>query len=170
MFNLRDQVYMPVMSKLFRFDDSWRSVPRLSKPLNEPPLSWPQAHSIALLAMQRFAQTHHLILGFEKQLRLDRQRGVYAYMVHSSADVSVDRANTAILIDAQNGEIKGWWLPTRGAPGNTLSNWLGALHMAHVLGLPYRIFVCLTGIALCLVSMTGVLIWWRKQFGRKRFP
>jgi uncharacterized iron-regulated membrane protein len=167
MFNLREQVYMPVMSTFLKFDTSWRNVPRLPQPLTSPFISWPDSHTMARKAMQHFAREHQLQLGVEKQLRLGRQRGVYAYMVHSSADLNDTRSNTAILVDAQTGEIKGWWLPTQGEAGNTVSNWLGALHMGHVFGFPYRVFVCLTGMSLCLISMTGVLIWLKKQSGRQ---
>jgi uncharacterized iron-regulated membrane protein len=167
MFNLRDQVYLPVMSKFFSFDLSWRSVPRLDAPLSELPMSWPQAQQMSRQAMQDFAKKHHLRIDFEERLRLDRQRGIYMYSVHSSADLRQEVGNTAILIDAFTGEIKGQWLPTQGKTGNTVSNWLGALHMGQVFGLPYRIFVCFTGIALCLISVTGVLIWWRKRYATK---
>jgi uncharacterized iron-regulated membrane protein len=166
MFNLRDQVYLPLMSKVLPFDLSWRSVPKLEQPLSRLPMPWPEAHAMARRAMQDFASTYHLHIDFEDRLRLDRQRGVYMYSVHSSADLREDRGNTAILIDAQTGGIKGWWLPTRGKAGNTFSNWLGALHMGQVFGLPYRIFVCFTGIVLVMISITGVLIWSRKRAGK----
>ncbi|WP_124552898.1 PepSY-associated TM helix domain-containing protein [Methylophilus methylotrophus] len=167
MFNLRDQVYLPIMSKVMPFDLSWRSVSKLEQPLDRLPMPWPEAHHMARQAMQDFAQVHHLKIDFEDRLRLDRVRGVYMYSVHSSADLREDRGNTAILIDAQTGELKGWWLPTQGEAGNTFSNWLGALHMGQVFGLPYRIFVCLTGLALVAISVTGVLIWSRKRAGKK---
>jgi uncharacterized iron-regulated membrane protein len=167
MFNLRDQVYLPIMSKVMPFDLSWRSVSKLEQPLDRLPMPWPQAHHMARQAMQGFAQARGLKIDFEDRLRLDRVRGVYMYSVHSSADLREDRGNTAILIDAQTGDLKGWWLPTQGEAGNTFSNWLGALHMGQVFGLPYRIFVCLTGLALVAISVTGVLIWSRKRAGKK---
>jgi len=163
MFNLRDQVYLPIMSKILPFDLSWRGVPKLDQPLDRLPMPWPEAHAMARQAMQGFARAHQLQINYEDKLRLDRQRGLYMYAVHSSADLREDRGNTAILIDAYTGEVKGWWLPTRGEAGNTFSNWLGALHMGQVFGLPYRIFVSFTGIVLVMISITGVLIWSRKQ-------
>jgi len=163
MFNLRDQVYLPIMSKILPFDLSWRSVPKLDQPLENLPMPWPQAHRMARRAMQDFAHTYQLHIDGEDKLRLDRQRGLYMYSVHSSADLREDRGNTAILTDAHTGEIKGKWLPTRGEAGNTFSNWLGALHMGQVFGLPYRIFVSFTGIVLAVISITGVLIWSKKQ-------
>lgn len=168
MFNLRDQVYLPLMSKVLPFDLSWRSVPKLDQPLDRLPMPWPDAHHMARQAMQGFAQDHGLKINFEDRLRLDRVRGVYMYSVHSSADLREDRGNTAILIDAHTGDLKGWWLPTKGETGNTVSNWLGALHMGQVFGLPYRIFVCLTGLALVAISVTGVLIWSRKRAGKTK--
>ena len=167
MFNLREQVYVPVMTKLMPFDLSWRSIPKLPQPLTSLPMPWPQAHSVAQQAMQGFAQSYHLKLDYEDRLRLDRERGVYQYFVHSSADLRQDRGNTAIAIDAYTGEIKGHWLPTQDQAGNTFSNWIGALHMAQVFGLPYRIFVCVTGLSLVMITVTGVLIWSRKRQSSK---
>lgn len=167
MFNLREQVYLPVMTKLMPFDLSWRNIPKLPQPLTSLPMSWPQAHQMAQQAMQGFAQSHHLQVDYEDRLRLDRERGVYQYFVHSSADLREDRGNTAIAIDAYTGEIKGHWLPTQDQTGNTFSNWIGALHMAQVFGLPYRVFVCVTGLLLVLVTVTGVLIWSRKRQSSK---
>jgi hypothetical protein len=43
---------------------------------------------------------------------------------------------------------------------------MGALHMAHVFGLPYRIFVALLGVAVSILSVTGVVIWWKKRQAR----
>lgn len=34
---------------------------------------------------------------------------------------------------------------------------------AEVFGLPYRIFVCGLGIAIAMLSVTGVYIWWKKR-------
>lgn len=167
MFNLREQVYLPIMTKLMPFDLSWRSIPKLQQPLTSLPMSWPQAHQLAQQAMQGFAQSHHLQVDYEDRLRLDRERGVYQYFVHSSADLRQDRGNTAIAIDAYTGEIKGHWLPTQDQAGNTFSNWIGALHMAQVFGLPYRIFVCVTGLSLVMITVTGVLIWSRKRQSSK---
>lgn len=166
MFNLRDQVYLPVMKTMFTFDLSWRSISPLATPLTHEPMTWPEAHAMARQAMQRFSAERGLTVDFEDRLRLDRQRGLYAYFVHSNADLRRDQGNTAILIDASTGDIKGWWLPTGDKAGNTVSNWLGALHMGQVFGLPYRVFVCFCGLALVLVSVTGVLIWWKKRRGK----
>ncbi|KCV31893.1 PepSY domain protein [Bordetella bronchiseptica SBL-F6116] len=167
MFNLRDQVYHPVMSQFLPFDTSWRTAPPLERPLQHPALDWRQAHAAARAAMAQLAREHGLAIDGEESLALDRRRGLYAYMVHSNADLRSQVGNTAILIDATHGQRRGSYLPTRGAAGNTFSNWLGALHMAHVFGLPYRIFASLLGLVVVALSVTGVMIWLNKRKGRR---
>ena len=51
--------------------------------------------------------------------------------------------------------------------GNTVSNWLRALHFANVHGwLAYRILVCILGLVITLLSVTGIYIWWKKHRAR----
>ena len=38
--------------------------------------------------------------------------------------------------------------------------------MADVFGLPYRIFVCVLGLVITMLSVTGVYIWWKKRCAR----
>lgn len=166
MFNLRAQVYQPVMSVIMPFDTSWRGAPVLPAPMSTPALDGPAALQAARRAMDALARERGFTVDGEEMLMLDRRRGVYAYLAHSDADLRRHVGNTAILIDANTGKRVGTYLPTRGAWGDTFSNWLGALHMAHVFGLPYRIFACLLGLIVVMLSVTGVLIWRRKQRGR----
>lgn len=121
-------------------------------------------------AMQELARETGLRVNAEERLQLDRRRGVYAYLVHSTLDLRPTVGNTAILIDADTGQALGRWLPTGGPAGNTVSNWLGALHMAHVFGRPYQVFVALTGMLTALLTVTGVLIWLRKRRARHARP
>lgn len=166
MFNLREPVFRPVMGVVLPFDDSWRSVPMRPKPVLSPALDWKAAHRAAQVAMRDMSEAIGFSMNGEERLALDRRRGVYAYMVHSSVDLRRDTGNTALLIDADTGEPRGRWLPTGGEAGNTVSNWMGALHMAHVFGWPYRIFVALLGVAVTALSVTGVIIWWKKRSAR----
>jgi len=39
--------------------------------------------------------------------------------------------------------------------------------MARVFGRPYQVFVCLLGLVVAMLSVTGVYIWWKKRRGRK---
>ncbi len=57
--------------------------------------------------------------------------------------------------------------PTGERSGNTVSNWLRSLHMIRdpVENLAYRISSAL-GLAIAMLSATGVYIWWRKRRAR----
>lgn len=37
------------------------------------------------------------------------------------------------------------------------------LHMGNVFGLPYRLFVCLMGLIIVLLSVTGIIVWIKKR-------
>ncbi len=167
MFNLRDPVYRPVMALAFNFDDSWTAVPALPKPLEHPVLDWRQGHAAARVAMQEMATQHGFTIDAEERLLLNRHKGVYLYMVHSSLDLREHVGNTAVLVDANTGERRGHWLPTGGEAGNTVSNWLGALHMGHVGGLAWRTAVAVVGVLVTALALTGVVIWAIKARARR---
>lgn len=166
MFNLREPVYRPVMASFFHFDDSWESVPARAAPLENPRLGWREAHEAARKVMAGMALRHGFAVRGEECLLLNRRRGVYIYMVHSTLDLRPVTGNTAVMIDADTGEWRGQWLPTGGEAGNTVSNWLGALHMGHVGGLAWRLFVAASGLMVAVLSVTGIVIWARKRRAR----
>lgn len=41
------------------------------------------------------------------------------------------------------------------------------LHSGRILGLPGRILISFMGLVVAMLSVTGVLIWWRKRASRK---
>jgi uncharacterized iron-regulated membrane protein len=45
--------------------------------------------------------------------------------------------------------------------------WLICLHITDVFGMPYQIFVCVLGLVIALLSVTGVYIWWKKSRAQK---
>jgi uncharacterized iron-regulated membrane protein len=55
-----------------------------------------------------------------------------------------------------------------GRAGNTVTNWLRALHMITdpMDHLVYRIFVVVVGLVIAMLSATGVYLWWKKRRAR----
>ena len=70
--------------------------------------------------------------------------------------------------DAVTGAFEDTNIPQLQRSGNVVTDWLDALHMASVFGLPYRIFVCVLGLLITMLSVTGVYIWWKKRKARLR--
>ena len=92
--------------------------------------------------------------------------GAYVYGFTSSADISAAGGETAVAFDSDSGAVNYVALPAGQNGANTFSNWLSALHMATVFGLPWRIAVSIIGALVTMLSITGVIIWMKKRSGR----
>jgi uncharacterized iron-regulated membrane protein len=44
---------------------------------------------------------------------------------------------------------------------------LSGLHTAAIWGLPYQVVVCVMGLVITMLSLTGVYIWWKKRNAKK---
>ncbi|HMK89464.1 MAG TPA: PepSY-associated TM helix domain-containing protein, partial [Methylocystis sp.] len=103
----------------------------------------------------------------ERPIEFYRMGDVYTYLVKSSRDIRDKLGLTTLTFDAVTGELISLDFPTGQHSGNTVTNWLRALHMADVFGLPYRIFVCALGLVITMLSITGAYIWWKKRKARR---
>jgi uncharacterized iron-regulated membrane protein len=166
-FNLRD-VYYPVMGSLFTKQSFGEDIPRLSKPLTSPALDANAALDTGRSLMQQLSQANQFAIHHEAKLYYDAGKGTYTYIVNSSRDVSEKSANTAVMFNANSGERLAIYLPTGAAAGDTITQWLLALHTAKVWGLPMQIFVSVMGVGVLGLSVTGVLIWLKKRNSRKQ--
>lgn len=165
--NLWESVYTPVTRALFDFHDPWSEVPKRDSPFEQPSIGWRQAQTLgdALLSKAGAEQGFHVERPIS--LRIDRDRGVYIYQVRSSRDIQDRNGETRVFFDANTGELRSLSLPRGQYTGNTVTSWLFALHKANVWGLPYRIFVCVLGLAIVMLSVTGVLIWLKKRRSKR---
>ncbi len=108
-----------------------------------------QNRDLTIHALERFAYTPH-----KNALKL---------MARTSSDVNERFGETWVYVDATDGALLGHYLPTGEAAGNTVTTWLTSLHIAAVGGVGYRVIATVLGLAVILLSITGVLIWWRKR-------
>ncbi|WP_308921201.1 PepSY-associated TM helix domain-containing protein [Janthinobacterium sp. J1-1] len=161
-FNL-PQVYEPAMKAVLAHQRGLETIPKLARPKLAPVLAWEQALPAARGLMAQQAQARGFTVLAEKSLLYDPQRGIYRYDVRSSHDIRHKGGHTRLVMDAQTGAFKGLWLPTGAAAGDTLSTWLATLHMAAMWGWPLQLLVCLMGLAVTVLSVTGVHVWLRKR-------
>lgn len=68
-----------------------------------------------------------------------------------------------LYFDDQDGRVLAATVPGDGTAGDVFMQWLFPLHSGLIAGLFGRILVCLLGIAVAVLSVTGVVIWQRKQ-------
>jgi uncharacterized iron-regulated membrane protein len=159
--------YRGAMGLVFEFEPSiWK---REEPPRAEgrEPLSWEAAERIGRDLMAQRAASETFEIHRRVDFSLDRETGLYAYGVHSSRDVGEKYGGTTVAFDAYTGALHGFHAPTGGKSGDTATEWLLALHMANVFGLPYRLLVFVAGIAIALLSVTGLVIWWKKRRARR---
>lgn len=164
MLNLRAEVYTPVMSTFLEFKKQPERPPRTP---DRPLLDWSQAYGIAVAAMDEVARQHGFTVNFPSHLFYNRRFDAFIYFANTSRDVTQERGQTGVIIDARSGALLTTRIPTGEFSGDTVSRWLQSLHMAKVFGLPYRIFVAVIGIALAVSAYTGLYVWWTKRRARQ---
>jgi uncharacterized iron-regulated membrane protein len=165
--NLWDTVYTWTTRAVFEYQASWTELPRLDNVAQEPRLNWRQAQAAGRYWMDRQAELHDFEVYQPLALWLDRERNVYQYTVRSSRDIQDRRGTTRVFFNADTGAFKLLLLPSGQYTGNTITSWLYALHMGNVFGLPYRIFVCIIGLIIVMLSVTGIIIWSKKRYAQK---
>lgn len=161
--NLADTVYQKVMQTVSDFHEPWSDLPTLERPLENPALSLKEAYR---LGRQRFAQAaieQDFEINAPAAVWYNAGKGFYGLSVRSDKDFQDKNGQTRLILDADTGEQKMLLLPSGQYNGTTITSWLSALHMANVFGMPYRIFVCILGISIVTLSVTGVVIWLKKR-------
>lgn len=169
MMNIRS-VYEPVMRTLFDYRSPLDS---LERPLAElrlkPRLGWHDAQVVGQHLMVQESKRLGFAVGTPLSLMHFPESGSYLYEVRGSDDL-FERApkggGTSVVFDSDTGELRELSRPTGERLGNTIESWLYALHMARVFGRPYQVLVCLTGLLVAMLSVTGVYIWLRKRAAR----
>lgn len=158
--------YQAVMQRLVPIEDV-EHLPELPAPLVPPPIGWHEALALGRRYMAEQALQH----GFEVQrpwaMIYRRGSGTWHYRVLSSRDVA-RYGQTSVAIDATTGELRGVAIPTGHRSGDTFTTWIKALHMAMVFGMPMRVFVSACGVLVVALTVTGVLVWWRKRRTRRQ--
>lgn len=158
------EVYHPVM-RVLAGEETEFILPQRNQPLNEPKLNFSEAYRRARLAMDEVSAAKGVEVQRERQFRYRAPGGYYEYRVFSSRDVSTRYANTSVWIHGNTGELLGSYFPTGETANATITTWLYQLHFGMVQGwgMPYRIFVGVMGVTVAFLTLSGVVIWWRKR-------
>jgi uncharacterized iron-regulated membrane protein len=165
--NLWDTVYTWTTRAVLDFRPIWIELVDQPQALENPRIDFQTALPIGEKLMAEQAARHGFSVERPACLTYLPGRGVYRYCVRSDHDVRDRASRTEVYFDAETGVLRLLALPTGQYGGNTVTSWLAALHMADVFGLPYKIFVCLLGLVVAMLSATGVYIWWKKRQARR---
>ncbi len=96
--------------------------------------------------------------------------GIYALrFFHAGDDHGTAGIGPAVLYyDGADGRYLGDKLPWHGTGGDLFLQIQFPLHSGRIAGLPGRILISAAGIGVAMLSITGVVIWWRKRGARRR--
>ena len=170
-FNLAE-VYLPITRALFGLSEraGLDQFQTLSTPLANPKLDWRAARQTGRLLLEEEARRNGFAIEREESLILDRGHGLYVMVARSSLRIG-KAGETVVAFDANSGQMSLAVWP--GCPleraGDVISYWLAKLHMAAVFGRPMQVLVCIMGVVITALSVTGVIIWLKKRSARRRF-
>ena len=161
-------VYDWVTQRLFDYqspdEEYMMPSPRAGGP---PHLDWRAAHAAGERLLQEQASLRGFSVEREVGIYYSAELGTYFLNVRSSRDFMDHAGATSVAFDGDTGAFRSLDLPSGQRTGNTITNWMYALHMANVFGMPYKIFVCGLGLVITMLSVTGVYIWWKKRRARQ---
>jgi uncharacterized iron-regulated membrane protein len=73
-----------------------------------------------------------------------------------------------LYLDGADGRLLGAYVPGEGTGGDRFLQLQFPLHSGQIGGWPTRILVAVLGLVVAMLSVTGVIIWWRKGTARSR--
>lgn len=73
----------------------------------------------------------------------------------------------ALFFDSADGRLLGDWLPWQGTAADIFVQAQFPLHSGRILGLTGRILISIMGLVVAALSITGVIIWWRRHRARR---
>ncbi|HIZ50967.1 MAG TPA: PepSY domain-containing protein, partial [Candidatus Pseudomonas excrementavium] len=75
--------------------------------------------------------------------------------------------NAWIFFHGTDGRLLGQEIPGQGTWGERFFQLQAPIHGGRILGLPGRILIAVLGVAIFVLSISGVVIWWRKRQARR---
>ena len=168
MMNIRP-VYEWVTQAVFDYRSPMDAFMSMAHPNDTPHLDWRAAQATGERLIAEQSLKHSFTVVKPLSLMYFSDTGAYLYGVRGSRDVfdrSPKGGGTDVLFDGDTGALRALSQPTGEHTGNTIESWLYALHMARVFGRPYQTFVCVLGLLITMLSITGVYLWLKKRRSR----
>ena len=131
-----------------------------------------KANSIAYLSEQAniAAQSKGIIVREFLGIRWIEDECQWQLRFKTDKDIGKKGGASSITVDAATGTVERVNFGHQADFGNKADQWLSALHMGHIsqgIGhLLYQIFLALIGLAVTVLSITGVYLWWKGRQSR----
>lgn len=164
--NLYREVFFPAMSWMSDVTPSPSDL-RTPTPLDRPIAPEVSFETILPLAAQEAGRR-----GWPEPagaIGYDRSVGIYTVQFFEPEDEhgAGGVGPRALYLDGQDGRVLGAREPWQGTAADLFVQAQFPVHSGRILGLPGRILVSALGLVVAMLSVTGVVIWWRKRRGRQ---
>lgn len=161
--NLPDQVFRPAVSL---FSPVEQSVFYKRGQMDPATLGETRQDYTAILARAREEAAAKNLQKPIYALYYDRPRNYYA-VGYGSHDGDLLGA-AWFYFDGGDGRLLRADIPGEGTAGEIFEQLQLPIHGGRIAGLPGRIAICITGLVICMLSVTGIVIWWKKAVARRR--
>lgn len=159
------EVYEPVTRTLLgmKAEEDRADAVHAAEPSTEV-MSLREAHRIGRQLMAAQLPLTGETFAQEDSLAYDHHRNEFVYWV-AVQPTAGNRTDpwVGVMFDAHSGRLNHVDRPQPDQAGDIVTYWLIALHRASVGGWPYRVVVFVVGIVVAMLSVTGMVIWWRKR-------
>jgi len=164
-------VYEGVTGALFDYETAEQEFGSLPQHAPEVPprLGWMEAQMRGDEIMSAIAKSDGFQIVAPATFAYFEGNGIYSYEVRTTRRFP-HFENLGIYFDGDTGTLVRTLHPDGEHLGNTITNWLRALHMVSdpVGSIYYRVIVFIFGLLLSGIAGTGVYIWWKKRSARLR--
>ena len=163
--NLYREVFYPVMSLVSETTPGpfeTRKPSPLHEPV-EPALSWPQLFAQARIdaADRNWVEPLGDVF-YSDNFAVFGARFYFPGDDHASGGMKIK----SLYYDGRNGAFIGEQVPWQGTVADVFNQLQFPLHSGRILGLPGRVLMSLMGIVVAMLSITGLVIWWKKRRAR----
>ncbi|MGI4877105.1 MAG: PepSY-associated TM helix domain-containing protein [Janthinobacterium lividum] len=162
-FNL-PAIHHPVMTALGASPEFEPAV--LAAPVSDPPIGLRAAAVRGRGLIDAEAARRGFVVVRDGFLYYVPASATYLYAAWSSLDVSTRDASTMAWFSGIDGRLLRFVPPLGTTTADAATTWFALIHRGAVIGLPYRIFEVVLGLAVVALSVTGILIWMKKRSAR----
>lgn len=164
--NLYREVFFPVMSLMSDVTPSPSDM-RTPAPPEQPMAAAVPFELVVPAAMQEAARRGWPepagAVGYDRSVDVHTVQFFYPEDEHGAGGVGP----RALYLDGQDGRVLGIREPWQGTAADIFVQAQFPVHSGRILGLPGRVLVSALGLVVAMLSVTGVLIWWRKHRARR---
>ncbi len=156
--NLYDEVFKPVVGWFSPITTTPFDTRAVRKNPEPPAFDYDQA-----LQLARNAGIEHGIGKPVGAIGYRAERGFYFALYRHTSGHTESGLSARLYFDDQSGAVIGSRGADKDSAGDVFAQWQYPLHSGRIAGVWGRAFICLMGLMVTVLSITGLVIWWRKR-------